>query len=151
MEHFSGKKDGYYFTNYDDKFIFYESSPFNVILPPDDLIVLRIKQSLNSEGILIGNNGTIYFNTDYDDSIKNIFDNFEIEDKTWFNSTLIDKELNEYNVECHLWKKDDNKISIFCDLNERLKYEKQDIILNTIYFDYMVIILLQYIKRIMLM
>ena len=35
-----------------------------------------------------------------------------------------------------MWKKDDNKISIFCDLNERLKYEKQDIQLNTIYFNY---------------
>ena len=136
LEHFLGKKGGYYFTNYNYNYTLYDASPFNVILPPDDLVVLRIKTYYNNKGILIGNNGTLYFNTDYDDSSKNIFDNFEIEEKTGFNTTITDKELNVYNVECHLWKQNSNKLSIFCNLNERLKYEKQDIILNMVSFKY---------------
>ena len=136
LEHFIGKKDGYYFTNYNYNYTLFDASPFNVILPPDDLVILRIKAYCNNKGILIGNNGSLYFNTDYDDSIKSIFDNFEIEEKTRFNSTIMDKELNEYNVQCHLWKQSNNKLSIFCNLNERLKYQKQDIILNMISFKY---------------
>ena len=142
-EHFLNNEAGYYFIYYNNNYTFYDASPIYVQLPPKNSIFLRIKKYDNYKGILIGNKGGLYFNTDYDDSKTNIFDKFEIEEKTMFNTTIFDQESNEYDVECHLWKKGNNKISVFCDLNEELKYETQEIKLNIVslkYNDYNIII-----------
>jgi len=105
LSHFQGKNIGYFNTYYSFEYnnslitnIYYESNPFNVILPPKNIIVLRIKKEFNKEGIKIGNQGILYFITDYDDKEKNVFDTKDIENKTHFETKIIDKDNNEYYI-----------------------------------------------------
>ena len=138
MTHFQGKSDGYYNTLHSFKYnettlltnTYYESTPFNVIVRQENEIVLRIKQEDNQEGVKIGNEGIIYFITDYNDKGKNIFNNEDIEDKTHFDTKIKDLENNEYNIECNLWKHNNEKIVLLCYMNETFKNQKQSIIFD---------------------
>ena len=80
-------------------------------------IIINITE--NNDTIYIGNKGIIYFRTDYNDK-DNIFNSSDIEEKTKFNTTIIDKDNNGYNVNCRLWKVLD-EIIIICSLEKNLK------------------------------
>ena len=143
---FEGKENGSFYTYHllnaekKDFSPFYESTPFNLILPPNNLIILRIKSEDNSPNIYIGNKGIITFKTNYNDTIKNII----TESNITFNSSIIDLEDNIYEVNCTLWKPGNENIRIFCRLNEDLHKEDQRIILkeaNFYYKDYNIIVL----------
>ena len=122
---FEGKNNGYFYTyhflNSEYKYFsqFYESNPFNLILPPKNLIILRIKSEDNSPNIYIGNKGIITLITDYNDTSKNIFN----ESNITFNSSIKDLDENIYEVIFTLWK-GNGIIRMFCKLKENLKKRK---------------------------
>ena len=140
LSHFQGKESGYYHTYHSNHLnelsICYDSSPFYVILPNDNTIVLRIKESNNRNDINVGINGTLYFITDYNDKEKNIFNIKDIEEKTIFDAELINSNNNKFNAECRLWKAENEKIRIFCSIEGNLTYSSQYITMNTVIMKY---------------
>ena len=135
ISHFKGKESGYYETYYSSlSLIYLDAQPFNVILPPDNLIKILISSDDNREGIKIGNKGTLYFITEYTD-YDNIFE-YDIIEESKFNTKIKDQNGIEYNVGCNLWKDEDKKLKLFCNLNETMKYEHQSIKINKVTFSY---------------
>ena len=138
LNFFEGKNSGFFYTYHSlnteqtDYAPFYESNPINFILPPNNLIIMRIKYEDNPSNIYIGNKGVIYLKTNYNDTIKNVFNESDIS----FDTQIKDKEENIYNVNCIIWKPGNENIRILCKLNENLKNENQVIILNTVNFSY---------------
>ena len=98
IDHFIGKKTGPYriqHSNHESvSTIYYESSPINVILPEEKIIEIYVKDEDNNKEINVGQNGIIYFITDYNDNETNIFDPNDIIE---FNTTIEDKNLNKYS------------------------------------------------------
>ena len=124
--HFENTKSGeyhyIYHLNYLNKYVrFYEVSPIKVILPDDNEIILRIKEEDNNNKRIIGEKGIIAFNTNYNDNKLNIFNIADIEEKTSFITEIIDNENNKFNVSCRLWEPTNEKLKIFCELNDTLK------------------------------
>ena len=143
---FEGKKDGYFYAFHsgipgEKEYVpFYEATPFYLTLPPSNLIIMRIKKTIETN---IGINGILYFETDYNDNIKNIFNEPDIEDKLSFDSFLTDENGITYNVTCKFWNPKNENVRLFCFLNENLKISHQ-MTLNTVNFtynDYNIIIL----------
>ena len=101
--------------------IAYELSPFKVILPEINFATFRIKEEDNKDTIYPNIfNGLIYFIADYNDNEANIFDPYDIEEKTVFKTTLIQNQSINYTSSCRLWKPLNGKIIIICLLGERL-------------------------------
>jgi len=126
LSHFDYEDSGYYnmyYVNSNNTLSqLYEVTPFNVILPERNILKLRIKREDNYNSIKIGPKGILYFITNYnDDAEKKIFDPSDIEEKTEFQTKVIDSENNNYDVNCRLWKPKNNKIVILCELDEELK------------------------------
>ena len=140
LSHFDYEENGYYNLNYINSrgslSIYYEVSPFKVLLPKRNILELRIKQEDNQINILIGQKGTLYFITNYNDNETNIFDSSDIEEKTKFITTITDDEENYYNVNCRLFKPLNEKLVIICNLEENFKQEKQNVILNNVKLNY---------------
>ena len=143
---FEGKKDGYFYAFHsgipgEKEYVpYYEATPFYLLLPPSNLIIMRIKKNIETN---IGINGILYFETDYNDNIKNIFNESDIEDKLSFDSFLTDENGITYNVTCKFWNPKNENVRLFCFLNENLKISHQ-MTLNTVNFtynDYNIIIL----------
>ena len=69
--HFEKKQSGHYFmyhSNHMDQMIrFYQLSPFEVILPKENELVIVIKKENNKNAIKIGKEGNFAFITDYND------------------------------------------------------------------------------------
>ena len=63
---------------------------------------MNINEEKNKNTRLLGVNGTLYFITDYNDT-ENIFSSPDIEENSKFNSTIIDNEKNQYDVNCRLF------------------------------------------------
>ena len=125
LNHFKFLESGYYYLNQNQRdlsssFLHYESSPIKVIIPENILVIyVYDKDNLNNEEkILIGKNNFIFFVTDYIDE-KNIFDISDIEEKTYFNTT-IESFLGYNKVICRLWKPKKSKIRIFCKIEENI-------------------------------
>ena len=140
VNHFNGKENGYYYTYHlnhlNEYSIYYDSTPFQVILPNKNTIVIRIKNE-NNNLVTVGSKGTLYFETNYNDSIKNIFNSSDIETMTKYETSAIDQEGNIYNnIICRLWKPQDKNLRLFCNIEEDFKYEKQYIKLNQATFKY---------------
>ena len=140
MEHFKGKESGYYYTYHlnhlNDLSIYYDSTPFNVIIRPNNTIVIRIRKEDNKDIITIGKKGTLYFKTNYNDTERNIFNISDIEEKTSFEGILIDKDGNKYNTKCRLWKPNGENLRLFCNLKENLIYYYQEVSLNLVSFNH---------------
>ena len=130
-----GKNGTFYFlTNYSDtNNIFtspdseertYHSNYFNeapqtfVDLLNIDPIIIDIDRFNNRDTKNIGINGILYCITNYTDE-SNIFDPLDIEEKTKFN-TIITKNGYEHNVTCKLFKPINEKLRLFCKLNDQL-------------------------------
>ena len=114
--HFSNKNSGYYYTHHlisasGSSVMFYESSPIKVILPND--IYISIKKEDNENIVTIGEDNYFALVTDYYNKDK-IFDS---NDKIDFNGTFTDMNY-KYDASCNLWIPNDDKIRIFCKLNE---------------------------------
>ena len=142
--HFENQISGYFFTYYLNSIrlgklkkysIYYEFSPIQVILPFDNKIFLRIKKENNLNIIKIGKNGILYFTTNYNDYQRNIFDINDIKEIS-FKSSIIDEYKNEYKVDCRLWKPINERVRIFCDLEDTLKYPIQNITIEQVSFNY---------------
>ena len=151
LNHFKNNKTGYYYTYTKDINnewqILYDSTPINITFSDDDEIVMRVKKINNKNMIKVGMNETeLYYVTDYDDTEKNIFNGYNIRHNTSFNGIIKDNNSNQYDATCHLWNPKNEKIRIFCKLNETLKYNEQDIIMDTIKFYYDIYTIIIYFK-----
>ena len=101
-------------------------------------LLIKIKRSyVNS--VELGKKGTIVFDTDYNDNIRNLFNISDIEEKTGFNAVLSSSsKLYIYNVICRFWKAPNGNINIFCNLkgNETLAFPSQDLMMNLVELKY---------------
>ena len=119
LSHFAGKENGNYYNTYhlcnnNAYSIYYDSSLIKVILP-SNRIELYIKNEDNSR-IILGDNGLLYFVTNYIDNVSNIFDS-DIEEKTEFITKIIEDNQESHDATCRLWKPINEKIRLFCKLN----------------------------------
>ena len=117
---------------------FYDLPPIKVILP-NSYIEIPIKNEDKDKKIYIGNKGTLYFKTNYDDSETNIFDVSEKEEKTNFRTTLNYTYYNQIyyiNINCRLWKPLNDKLWLFCKLNSELSEKMTDIEIKNSAFIY---------------
>ena len=123
--HFKNKRTGYYYTYYlnsYNKFILaYKISPIFVILPEEEIPEdNKIIMNIIPENKKIIHRGKLVFVTTYNDNERNIFNSLDIEEKTKFNSIIIDSSYNQIGTSCRLWKPYDGLIRIICDLNNYL-------------------------------
>ena len=140
MSHFDFEESGYYNIYYKNSVnqlsTHYEATPLKVILPKRNQLKLLIKEEDNRETINIGQKGTLYFITNYNDNDTNIFDPTDIEENTKFTSTITDENKNNYNVNCRLWEPTNEKIVVICGLNANLNNKNNEILLTGVKFDY---------------
>ena len=97
-------------------------------------IILNITEENNKNEVIIGLNGTIYFITDFYDN-ENIFNEY-IEQNRTFITNLTDNYENNYEVKCKLFNPTNEKLRIFCNLNETLLFTEQNVTLNLTSFSY---------------
>ena len=139
INNFRNTQTQYYYLhhkNYLNEYIrFYELSPIKIKIAKDNEIILKITQEDNINPIKIGNNRILYFITNYYEDDNNLNNN-DIENKSVFESKIIDDINNEYKVKCRLWNPKNDKIRIICNLDENLKYSTQKIMLKEISFNY---------------
>ena len=124
MNHFKNKESGYYYTHHSNNLggssIYYDVNPINVIVTPyENIIEIIIDQQNNYETIIIGQKGTLYFKTSYNDT-ENIFNISYLDESPTFNTTITVDNYEKYNVICRLWKPKDDNLTMLCDLNETL-------------------------------
>ena len=125
QSHFNWKKSGYYNTyhmNHEGDLSIYFDAPLIDVTLPEKETELYIEFEDNQNIKYIGNKGILNFVLDYNDNTNNIFDTFDIEEKTTFETTICIDKLNTYNVICKLWKPIDEKLNMFCKLNNNLGY-----------------------------
>ena len=136
-DHFIGRKSGSYQTLYstnNNAFIeYYESSSIKVTLPEEKIIEILVSDDENNQVIDIGDSGIVYFISNFKDENK-IFNGDDIEEKTEFKGTITDKDLNNYETTCRLWKPTNEPIRIFCKLNRKIT--NKNIKLNSASFMY---------------
>ena len=136
-EYFENNKNGYYnlyhFNSLADYIILYEVPPFEVILPKAKTLNIKTKIKQDEDLVKIGEKGILYFKTNYDDEERNIFNNSDIEEKTKFETLIYDNDSSS-NIECTLWKPNNN-IIIKCKLNS-YDFSSKDLQLETVSLNY---------------
>jgi hypothetical protein len=136
--HFERKRSGYYYTHYMTSLngysTFYGIDPIKIELPYENEMTLRIEDDDNRIPLIIGNNGTLKFITNYNDSELNIFNSSDIEELTSFKTEIYDTLGVMHNVTCRLWKPINEKIRVFCKLNEGIN--DGEIIMSQVTFEY---------------
>ena len=141
IEYFNNYSDNQYFYiqhgTKDSPLTFYELTPILIKKPKNNDVVLIINKENNMSPLKIGQNGVLYFVTNYYDS-QNIFNYTDIEEVTSFDSKAFDEDKNEYDVKCRLWKSSKNNYSIrtICRLKENLKFSYQKIKLKDFTLNY---------------
>ena len=129
---FDYKENYYYFSyisNLKGKYVInYEINPIQTIFI--DTIEIKLEAFLNTNQVIIGQKGTIYLITSYKD-IKNQFNTSDIEDKTYFDTTIREQNNKEHNVKCRVWKPKDYNLRLFCDLDDPLSKSNTNIYFNT--------------------
>ena len=78
---------------------------------------------------IIGYHGSLVLDLDYESDTLDVVDTTR---NFLFKATISDK----YNVSCGLWKAKDEKLFIFCDINENIPKGEHHINLNNIQFNY---------------
>ena len=134
-EYFEHNPSGYYnlyHRSLNTYLIYYELPPFEVILPKSKTINIKIKG--NKEFIKIGEKGTFYFETNYNDSERNIFNSSDIEEKTKFEAMIYDDKKSDL-IYCRLWKPSCEKIKIICNYN-KFDLNLQNFFLEKVSFNY---------------
>ena len=102
----------------------------------DNFTELYIREEDNQEVKYIGYRGILNFVIDFNDSVYNIFNPSDIEEKTAFETNLIVDNDNIIYVNCKLWKPIDEKLNMFCKLDEALEYGEHSFFLKTSSFTY---------------
>ena len=126
VAHFSKQKSDNFYLYYSKTERYYDLPPINVMLPKS-IIEIPVKLEDNRNNIYIGDRGLLYFKTNYNDTETNIFDISDIEEKTSFTTTIFPTSYLSNNViNCRLWKPLNDKIWLFCKLNENFKKETED-------------------------
>ena len=88
-------------------------------LAEEDNITEEIQINIKyNTAVYIGNTYNFYFETDYNDTILNIFNNSDIEEKTSFITQIYYSSTN-YDVACHLWNPVNQNFKLFCQLLEK--------------------------------
>ena len=120
--HFINKKTGYYYThhsNHLDKLeIYHDSSPIKVIVP-EKIIEINIIETQQENKQYMSAIGMLYFKTNFYDT-NNIFDAYDIEKSTIFNTLLTDEYKNTFEIICRLWKPFDNNLIIICETQDNM-------------------------------
>ena len=85
----------------------------------DSEIKINIEYYVNRETQFVGNKGTLYYITEYNDNEKNIFNSSDIEEKTTFQTYFTEKSTNtNYTITCRLWKPTHGNLRLFCKLKD---------------------------------
>ena len=133
--HFRNKNTGYFYTHHSnnkyESIIFYESSPFKVILSENE-VYLSINKKNNKDKIIIGNEGVFAMITDYNDKEKRIFDK---NDNINFIGILNCTE-REYSINCRLWVPQEDNLRIICKFNQNLHTSSIDMLLKDHVIEY---------------
>ena len=132
VSHFLKEKNGNFNLYYSDNKRYYDIPQIKVILP-NSLVEIPIEEDDNKDNIYIGDKGLLYLRTNFTDNETNIFDSSDIEEKTTFETTL-NINLLSTNIKCRLWKPLNDKLWVFCKLNESLVSESVSI--NNVNFHY---------------
>ena len=136
ISHFIRNETGYYYTlytNYAGKpIISYDSRPIKIIVP---YITIMIEEKYNKDELIIGEKGSLYFMTSYNDT-DNKFNSSDIEERTKFNTTIYDENNNKYKADCRLWKPENKNLVIICKLNEDLIRGEHSITFNDTSLNY---------------
>ena len=66
---------------------------------------------------MVGDKGIIHFKTDFNDT--HILEISTIEQDTLFKTIAKDSGKNVFNISCRLWITSDNRVSLFCKLDDR--------------------------------
>ena len=126
--HFEGKQSGNYYAHYRIGYesigfeypISYELSPFEIILPKFDEILIWVNYEDNKDVITIGKNGALFLTTKFIDT-ENKFNSSDINMTTFsLNFTGSDKD---YISNCHFWKPSDKRIRLICKFEENIESE----------------------------
>ena len=140
LEHFNGKKTDYYYLHHSNHLngisIDLSSNPLYVNIPPENFVLIRIKLEDNKDIIQIGKNGFLYLITNYNDNERNVFNESDIEEKISFNSYIYSKYNSKHSANCRLWNPKNDKLRVFCKLNNLFYFSEGEITLETIQFDY---------------
>ena len=135
--HFYNNQDGYYYTYYSynrwSYYPFYELSPIQVILPQENELIIRIKNSESENKKLIGQKGAISFLTNDNGTNLNIFNDTTIEKDTAFKATFSGYDKN-YTANCFFLKPENSKMILICKFNENI--DSDYITLNKYSFEY---------------
>ena len=103
----------------------------------DNEFIIKINNQFSNEyERIIGNNGVISFQTDYNDKNLNKFNSSDIEEKSSFETIIIDNLKNEYKTKCRLFKPINDNLRLFCALKGNLASEASYINLNSTFFEY---------------
>ena len=98
----------------------------NCLVDPDSVIELPrlkaeedISEEINinvkyRENIYISSSCAFYFDTDYNDNERNIFDVSDIEEKTSFKTSF--SYFDSYDINCYLWKPINKNFILFCKM-----------------------------------
>ena len=101
----------------------------------DYKITINIKYKDNQETRKIGEKGTLYYITDYNDNKNNIFNSSDIEERTTF-QTFFTEENTKYYITCRLWKPNHENLRLFCKLKDFLEKGSHYIKINNANFNY---------------
>ena len=103
----------------------------------DNEIIIKISNQFSNEyDRIVGKNGIISFQTDYNDKDLNIFNIFDIEEKTLFETIIVDNLKNEYKTKCRLFKPLNENLRLFCLLKGNLNNQAKYINFNSTFFEY---------------
>ena len=140
-EHFANKSSGqysiYHKNHLGDSNIYYDAPLINLTVPEKENITdIYIKPEDNPRTKYIGYEGTVNFVLDFNDTITNIFNSSDIEEKTIFNTTINVDNSTIVDVNCKLWKPIDEKLNMFCKLRSNLTFGEHSFNLNSNSFKY---------------
>ena len=116
--------------------VFSCSYSLDVLDPSSEPIEIEIKNEKNPFKIRIGKEGYLYFITEFNDTESNIFNSSNIEENTYFETTITDESGQTYNVDCRLWKPLSANLKLFCKLNQILNKKTNIITLKESSFTY---------------
>ena len=136
VTHFINKESGNFYLYYSRSKRYYDLSPIKVLLP-NSLLEINIETIDNKGFIYVGDKGLLYFKTNFNDNETNIFDAADIEEETNFIATLNFDYLVSYtDIKCRLWKPLNEKLWLFCKLNDSLRSEIDYIKIKDAVFHY---------------
>ena len=114
-----------------DSSIDYDSSLANTTIPLTIIIT-----SFGNWMKELGEKGILDLKSNYNDTGQNIFDDPELDENTKFTAVILCDNKYYENISCHLWKKSDEIIYVFCKLNEYFGEGSKDTKMQEVNFIY---------------